>query len=666
MSHLVHRLSLGAASFCLLALVACGGGGSKSDSTNNANNNSPSAPVGISATAADSEVMLAWNAVSNATTYNVYWAVTSGVTKQTGTRISSVSSPHTVSALTNGTSYYYVVTAQNAQGEGPESSEVSATPQVAAPGQVTGVNATPLGGGLQVSWNALGNASTYNLYWSTSPGVTPLNGTAVQGVTSPYVLSSLQPGTTYYVVVSAENAGGEGQPSAAVSAIPGTPVAGWTAQELINIPFDFFDTDLYLGDVDINDDGAAAAVWVEEGSDRDTARVKVNRYVNGAWGNPEELAGPSAFSPSVVVAPNGDTIVNYLLRGFNPDGSWQNATVWSRRYSNGAWSAAEQIDGADLAAFIFMHGMDLASDSAGNVVASWIEDNAVIWVNRYDAASGSWGTPAALSNSVRLVQDPAVGADGQGRFTVVWLQDTQPYDPGQTAGGPRNPTLYASRYSGGTWGTATQVGHTDIIDWESAERVDLAVNADGTAVAVWEQTRNAGGGGSDWSVDTVRYDPLSDTWGTPESIYSQSTYTSWPDVAVDALGNAIVTWQPTDPVDNSQRVASASFYDAVSSNWGPVQAINVDDGVTEVDELNVGRDAAGNAIAVWMQSGEIKARHYVASSGTWSAITPIGLRDGTDLAFAMSSTGRAIAITNPLDMSPIPFTRGVWANVHTP
>jgi hypothetical protein len=661
-----RNLRLAILSALFLGLVACGGGGSKSASTNNTNDRPPTAPVGISAAAADSEVVLTWNSVSNATNYNVYWAVTSGVTKLSGTRISNASSPHTVSALTNGTSYYYVITAQNAQGESGESSEVSAIPQVAAPGQVTGVTVTPLVGGLQVSWNAVGSASGYNLYWSTSPGVTPLNGTAIQGVTSPHILSPLTAGTSYYVVVTAENAGGEGQPSTAASATPDVPVAGWTAQELINIPFDFFDTDLYLGDVDINDDGAAAAVWVEEGSDRDTARVKVNRYVNGAWGSPELLAGPSAFSPNVVVAPNGDVIVSYMLRGFDPDGFWLNATVWSRRYANGAWSAAEQIDGADLAAFIFMHGMDLASDGGGNVVASWIEDNAVIWVNRYDAASDSWGTPAALSNSVRLVQEPALGADSQGRFTVVWLQDTQPYDPGQTAGGPRNPTLYSSRYDAGAWGAAAQVGHTDIINWEGAERVDLAVNADGTAVAVWEQTRDAGGGDTDWSVDTVRYDPLSDTWGTPETIYSQSIYTSWPDVAVDGLGNAIVTWQPTDPIDNSQRIASASFYDAVSATWGPVQTINVDDGVTDVDELNVGKDAAGNAIAVWMQSGEIKARHYDAVSGTWSAVTPIGLRDGIDLTFAMSSTGRAITVSNPLDMSPIPFTRGVWANVFTP
>jgi len=663
MSHLLRKSRYILACVICLTLGACSSG---SGSGNRSDTSAPSAPAAISTSAGDNEVVVSWNSVANATSYNVYWSAVSGVTKQTGTRIASVTSPYTVSALTNATPYYFVLTAQNAQGESPESTEFSAIPQIAPPGQVTGLSVTPLVSAVQVSWNTVTGAASYNLYWSTSSGVAAQNGTAILGVTSPHIVSSLTAGTNYFFVLTAENAGGEGQSSAEVNATPDAPVAGWSSQELINIPFDFFDTDHYLGDVDINDDGVAAAVWVEEGSDLDTARVKVNRYLNGVWSALEVLAGPSAFSPSVVVAPNGDVTVCYLLRGFDAGGFWLNATVWSQRFANGSWSGAEQIDGIDLTTFTFMHGMDIAVDSNGNVVATWIQDNAVIWANRFDVASGTWGTATIQSNSVRLVQEPALGADSQGNFTVAWLQDTKPYDPGQTAGGPSNPTLYASRYSGGAWNAASQVGHTDILDWESAERVDLAVNTDGTAVAVWEQTRNAAGGGADWSVDSVRYDPLTDTWGTPETVYSQSIYTSWPDVAVDAAGNAIVTWQPTDPIDNSQRIASASFYDTISSSWGPVQTINIDDGVTDVDYLHVGKDAIGNAIAVWVQSGEIKARHYDAVGGVWSNITPVGLIDGADLGFAMSSTGRAVTITNALDISGIPWTRGVWANVFTP
>ena len=647
-----------------LVLAACGSSGSGETTTTN--DTPPLAPSGINASSGDGVIDISWNSVTGATGYNLYWGASSGVTRQNGTRVAGVSSPHSLTGLTNGTPYYFIVSAENTMGEGVASAEASATPIVSSPGQVTGLNVTPLVRGVQLSWNAANGTDSYNLYWSTSTGVNPQTGTRIAGVTSPHTLSSLAAGTAHYFVVTAVNAGGEGQASAEVSATPSAPVAGWSAQELINTPFNFFDTDHFVGDVDINDDGTGAAVWVEEGSDRDTARVIVNRFSGGLWGVPEILAGPSAFSPRTVVAPNGDVTVSYLLRGFNPDNSWLNATVWVRRYSNGSWSAPEQIDGINLADFTFMHGMDIAVDAAGNVVASWIQDNAVIWANRYDVVSDRWGAAAAQSNSIRNVQEPALGADGQGNFTIVWLQDAKPYDPGQTAGGPSNPTLYASRHTGGSWTTATVAGHADIQDWESAERVDLAVNADGAAVAVWEQTRNAIGGGTDWSVDTVRYDPLTDSWGSPVTIYSQSIYTSWPDVAIDAVGNAIVTWQPTDPVDNSQRIASASFYDATLNAWSPAATINIDDGVSDIDELRVGKDAAGNAIAVWIQSGELKARHFDSLAGAWSVITPIGLRDGTELEFAMSSTGRAAVITNPMDMSPVPWMREIRANIFTP
>ncbi|MBI5182166.1 MAG: Ig-like domain-containing protein [Nitrospirae bacterium] len=103
----------------LLTVTSGGGGGS-----------APSAPTGVSATAGDGQTTISWNAVSGATSYNIYWATTSGVTKTTGTKISSVTSPYTHTGLTNGTTYYYVVTGINACGdESGESNQLSATPQ---------------------------------------------------------------------------------------------------------------------------------------------------------------------------------------------------------------------------------------------------------------------------------------------------------------------------------------------------------------------------------------------------------------------------------------------------------------------------------------------------------------------------------------------------------
>ena len=88
----------------------------------------PSAPTGVSATAGSSQVSISWSSVSGATSYNIYWSTTSGVTKTTGTKITGGTSPYAHTGLTNGTTYYYVVTAVNSYGESSESSQVSATP----------------------------------------------------------------------------------------------------------------------------------------------------------------------------------------------------------------------------------------------------------------------------------------------------------------------------------------------------------------------------------------------------------------------------------------------------------------------------------------------------------------------------------------------------------
>jgi YVTN family beta-propeller protein len=179
----------------------------------------PSAPSGVYASAGNQQVTVSWNNVSGATSYNIYWSTVSGVTKATGTKISGVTGPYVHTGRTNGTTYYYVVTAVNSYGESSESSQVSATPDT-IPSAPSGVSATAGNTQVTINWNNVSGATSYNVYWSTTSGVTKATGTKISGVTSPYVHTGRTNGTTYYYVVTAVNSYGESSESSQVSAIP--------------------------------------------------------------------------------------------------------------------------------------------------------------------------------------------------------------------------------------------------------------------------------------------------------------------------------------------------------------------------------------------------------------------------------------------------------------
>jgi hypothetical protein len=98
----------------------------------------PAAPTGLTATAGDTQVSLTWNTVAGAASYTIKRSTTSGG-PYTTIQSNVTTTSFTNTGLTNGTTYYYVVSAVNTQGESANSSQVSGVPVVGSGGGGEGV-----------------------------------------------------------------------------------------------------------------------------------------------------------------------------------------------------------------------------------------------------------------------------------------------------------------------------------------------------------------------------------------------------------------------------------------------------------------------------------------------------------------------------------------------
>jgi len=86
----------------------------------------PPPPTGLTAVAETGEVSLSWTASRGATSYDIKRSTTSG---SRYTQIGTVTTNRYVdTSVTNGTTYYYVVTAVNSSGQSSDSNQASATP----------------------------------------------------------------------------------------------------------------------------------------------------------------------------------------------------------------------------------------------------------------------------------------------------------------------------------------------------------------------------------------------------------------------------------------------------------------------------------------------------------------------------------------------------------
>ncbi len=170
------------------------------------------------ATPDNGAVEVSWSAPSGgADSYNLYWSTSSPASA--GTKVTGVTSPYVHTGLTNGTRYYYTLTAVSGGVESAASVEVSATPEYPLPTVPAGVSGTGQDRQNSLAWAPSENATSYKIYWNQTGGVTVSDPSLT--VTDPGLShTGLVNYLTYYYRIAAVGAGGESQLSPEVLVIP--------------------------------------------------------------------------------------------------------------------------------------------------------------------------------------------------------------------------------------------------------------------------------------------------------------------------------------------------------------------------------------------------------------------------------------------------------------
>jgi hypothetical protein len=181
----------------------------------------PETPTGLSAVAGDGRVTLSWNMASGATSYSVYRGTTSGSTSLLESGVTALTFVDT--AVTNGTTYFYAVSAVNEAGESPRSQEVSATPQVSPPAAPSNLQVAAVWPSqIELAWSDnSGNETEFVVQYATDSAFTSgLTTVATSANATSYRATGLSVGTTYWFRVQASNAGGPSAYSNVASATP--------------------------------------------------------------------------------------------------------------------------------------------------------------------------------------------------------------------------------------------------------------------------------------------------------------------------------------------------------------------------------------------------------------------------------------------------------------
>ena len=215
--------------------------------------------------------------------------------------------------------------------------------------------------------------------------------------------------------------------------------------------------------------------------------------------------------------------------------------------------------------------------------------------------------------------------------------------------GTPNDNLMTSRFDPGSgWSApvALESSPRDVVN------VDLAMDpASGRAVVMWTQ-------GSDSSVSAAwarHFDPTSG-WSATQPVQSASTPAGRADqvsVGIDAQGNALAAWSQLD----GTRFSIWGNRGTPTGVWGSAQLLETMDELGRADgNPRIAVAPQGHATVVWQASGGTVANRgtwtnrYTADAGWGTASQLVAVSGGSAPDIAMDTSGNAVMVWGQVDV----------------
>lgn len=378
-----------------------------------------------------------------------------------------------------------------------------------------------------------------------------------------------------------------------------------------------------------------------------------------AWLAPEPLSDAGSGVADVAVAPSGRAVAVW--------NTGTDAIQASVRPPGGAWSPP--------ATFGQSNGWSarVAIDPSGRAIAVYnaCTPGCVVSARTLAPDATAWSGPQAISGATSFLGPPQVAVDASGNALIAWIDSNTAFARYRAADGTLDAAVSTLSAIGGCCpqiSVAMSGNGTGIVTWSNYQGLQGFVQARTRAAGAWSPALGFAAQpiGGPYS-NSLAYDPqvaadaignalvtwrsdsgavlakarsTAGVWGAEQSLATAATQdNSWPWPAMDADGTATVAWCERDaPASWVVKVRTRP----VGAPFGPIVPISEPDTSKCVTRVSAG--PGGAALVLWKVTGGLIRGNVRPAGGAFGAARDVSVLGGAAFATgAFDAEGNAVA-----------------------